>query len=160
MAKVILHDRMMVVKPWWARVRIVFVGAALGLLWWVLTAILRAYVVEPLACRNLANAATCMDGYGIAGSIAAVIVAVVGTFALVKTLQPRPIVIAVATAAILWVLGYYISGLAWYEAALWGIVAYAISYVLFSLIGRMVWLPGAIITALVTVLVVRILLVI
>jgi hypothetical protein len=159
MAKVITDERTVVVKPWWARVRIVVIGAVLGLIWWILTALLNAYVIDPLACRDLANAAVCVDSVGVAGSIAAVLVAILGALALVRTLQPRPIIIAVSVAAVLWSLGQYIAGLAWYEAILWSVVVYAATYSLFGLIARIVWLPAAIVTAIVTVLIVRILLV-
>lgn len=158
MAKVIVDERTVVVKPWWARVRIVFTGALLGLIWWVLTALLRFYVIEPIACRDLANAATCVDSLGVAGSIATVLVALIGAFLLVRTLQPRPIIIAVASAVVLWSLAYYFTGLAWYEAILWSILLYAVTYVLFGLIARIVWMPAAIMTAVVTALVIRILL--
>jgi len=158
MAKVITDERTVVVKPWWARVRIVFVGAVLGLIWWVLTALIANYIIEPIACRDLANAATCLDGSGVAGSIATVIVAILGAFALVRTLQPRPIIIAVASAAVLWTLGQYLSGLAWYEAILWAVVLYAATYVLFGLVARIVWFPGAVIAGVVTVVAIRLLL--
>jgi len=158
MAKVITDERVVVVKPWWARVRIVFIGAVLGLIWWVLTTLLRVYVIEPIACRDLANAATCVDGSGVAGSIATIIVAIIGAFVLVRTLQPRPIIIAVASAAVLWVLGQYLSGLAWYESLLWAVVLYAVTYVLFGLTARIVWFPGAVIAAVVTAVAIRLLL--
>ena len=51
----------------------------MGLLWWVLTAILRQYVVEPIACRDLSTAAACVNSIQVSGSIAAVLVAVAGT---------------------------------------------------------------------------------
>ncbi|MDB5180277.1 MAG: rane protein of unknown function [Candidatus Saccharibacteria bacterium] len=159
MARVIADERTVVVKPWWARVRIIVSGALLGLIWWVLTALLRAYVIEPLACRDLSSAGACVDSLGVAGNVATVLVAVIGAFILVRTLQPRPIIISVAAAAILWSLGQYIGGLAWYEALLWAVVIYAVTYSLFGLIARIVWLPGAVIAAVVTVLIVRTLLV-
>jgi len=159
MARVITDDRTVVVKPWWARVRIVFIGAVLGLIWWVLTALIRIYIIEPIACRDLSNAAICIDSFGVAGNIATVIVAILGAFALVRNLQPRPIIIAVAAAAVLWGLGQYLSGLAWYEAILWSVVFYAATYVLFGMVARIVWFPAAVITAIITVAVIRVLLV-
>jgi hypothetical protein len=65
------------------------------------------YIIEPLVCRDLANAAVCVDSFGVAGNVATVIVAILGVFALVRNLQPRPIIIAVAAAAVLWGLGQY-----------------------------------------------------
>lgn len=159
MAQVIADDQTIIVKPWWARVRIVFTGAGLGLLWWIITVILKNYIVEPLACRDLSNAAACVDGSGMAGAIATVIVALIGAMVLVRTLQPRPIIIAVSVAAVLWSLGYYITGLAWYEGLLWAVILYALTYVLFGLVARIVWLPAAIITAIVLILAIRILLI-
>jgi hypothetical protein len=158
MAQVIVDEQSVVVKPWWARVRIVFIGAGLGIVWWVVTTLLRVYILEPLACRDLANAAVCANSFGVAGSIATILVALLGIFVLVKTLQPRPIIIAVSVAVLLWSMGVYVEGLAWYEALLWAIGFYAASYVLFGLIARVVWLPAAIVTAIATVLVARILL--
>jgi len=158
MARVIVDQRTVVVKPWWVRVRIVFTGLGLGLVWWVFAALLQNYVIEPLACRDLSSAAACVDSLGVSGAIAAVLVALVGAFVLVRTLQPRPIIIAVGVAVLLWSLGYYITGLAWYEGLLWGVLLYALSYALFGLIARIVWLPASIVTAAVVVLVVRILL--
>ena len=117
------------------------------------------YIIEPLACRDLANAVTCVDSFGVAGSIATVIVAIIGVFVLVRTLQPRPVIIAVAAATVLWGLGQYLSGLAWYEAILWSIALYAATYVLFGLVARIVWFPAAVLTAIVTVAVIRVLLV-
>lgn len=159
MAKVIVDERTVVVKPWWARVRIVFVGAGLGLIWWVFAALIRFYIVEPLACRDLSSATACVESLSVAGSIATVLVAIIGAFVLVRTLQPRPIIISVAAAVLLWTLGQYVTGLAWYEAILWAIALYAATYALFGLIARIVWWPGAVITAIVTVLIVRILLI-
>jgi len=111
-----------------------------------------------VACRDLSNAATCVDAYGVAGSIATIIVAIIGVFMLIRTLHPRPIVIAVAAAAVLWVLGHYVSGLAWYESVLWAVVLYAATYVLFGMIARIVWFPAAAATAIITVVAIRLLL--
>ena len=158
MARVIADERTVVVKPWWARVRIVFIGAVLGLIWWVVSTLIRMYIIEPFACRDLSNAAVCVDSFGVAGNIATVIVALLGTFALIRNLQPRPIIIAVASAVVLWTLGAYLNGLGWLEAILWSVVLYAVTYGLFSLVARIVWLPGAVMTAVVTALVIRILL--
>ena len=159
MAQVIVDQRTVVVKPWWARVRIVFIGAGLGAIWWVLTALLRNYIIEPLACRDLSTATACVDSIGVAGNIAAVIVAIISIFILIRTLQPRPIIIAAAAAAALWGLGTYINGLAWYEALLWAVLLYAAAYTLFSLVARMAWLLGAVVVSVVIVLVIRILLI-
>jgi apolipoprotein N-acyltransferase len=100
-----------------------------------------------------------VDSFGVAGNIMTVVVAILGVFALIRTLQPRPIIIAVASAVVLWGLGQYLNGLVWYEAILWSVLLYAVTYILFGLVARIVWFPAAVITAIVTAAVIRILLV-
>jgi len=158
MAKVIQNEQSIVVEPWWVKGKIVYIGLAMGLSWWVLTTILRQYVVEPIACRDLSTASACVNSIGVSGSIAAVLVAAAGTFLLVRYLQPRPIIISVATAALLWSLGGVMDGLAWYFTLLWALFFYTESYGLFSLVARIKWLWVAIVTALVIVVGVRLLL--
>lgn len=158
MARTIQTEQQVLVEPWWAKIRIVYIGLGLGLTWWVLASILRHYVVEPLACRDLATASACVNSFGVAGSIATVIVAILGAFILVKALQPRPIVIALATAILLWDLGLILSGLVWWETLLWGLFFYTASYVLFSMVARIRSLVISLILAALIVVAIRILL--
>ena len=143
MAKVIQSQQQIIVEPWWVKGRIIYIGLAMGLLWWILTAIIRQYVVEPIACRDLSTATACVNSIGVSGSIAAVLVAVAGTFLLVRYLQPRPIIIAVATMILLWDLGSMVNGLAWWVTLLWALFFYTASYGLFSMIARIQWLAAA-----------------
>jgi hypothetical protein len=159
MAKVIQNEHSVVVEPWWVKGKIIYIGLGMGLLWWVLTAILRQYVVEPFACRDLSAAATCVNSFGVAGSIAAVLIAVLAAYLLVRNFQPRPIIIAVATAVLLWDLGTMLRGLAWWETLLWAVFLYAACYVLFSLVARIQWLAASLTLAAVIVVIIRLLLV-
>lgn len=160
MAKVIQTQQQVVVEPWWAKATIVYIGLAMGLLWWVLTAILRQYVVEPIACRDLASAASCINSIGVSGSIAAILVAIAGTLLLIRYLQPRPIIISVATAILLWDLGTMADGLTWWATLLWALFFYAASYSLFSLVARIQWLAAGLALAAVIVVGIRLLLII
>lgn len=157
MAKVIQSQQQVVVEPWWVKGQIVYIGLGMGLLWWVLTAILRQYVVEPIACRDLSTAAACVNSIGVAGSIAAVLVAVAGTVLLVRYLQPRPIIVSVATMCLLWDLGALVSGLAWWAILLWALFFYTACYVLFSMVARLQWLAAGLAIAAVIVVAVRLL---
>jgi hypothetical protein len=160
MAKIVRQDQNVIVKPWWGRLNIIYIGLGIGLSWWVLTSLLNRYVVEAIACRDMATAAACVDSYSIAGSIAAVLVAVLGAFVLVRAIQPRPIVIAVATAALLWDLGGLVDGLSWFETLLWALALYALSYGLFSLVARIANIVVSLLSALAVVAIVRLLLVV
>ena len=160
MAKVVQsQQQQVIVEPWWVKGRIVYIGLGMGLLWWVFTAILRHYIVEPIACRDLSTASACVNSIGVSGSIAAVLVAVAGTALLIRYLQPRPIIIAVATAILLWDLGTILGGLAWWATLLWGLFFYAASYGLFSMIARIRWFGLSLAVALVVLVGIRLLLV-
>lgn len=136
MAKVVKSQQQVVVEPWWAKIKIVYSGLGIGVVWWVLTALLNHYVIEPLACRDLSSATVCVNSFSVAGSIATVLAAIAGAYVLVRLLQPRPIIIAVAAAVLLWNLGAYLNGLSWWEALGWAVVLYGLAYVLFSLVVR------------------------
>ena len=158
MAQVIQNEQSIVVEPWWVRGKIVYIGLAMGLVWWLLAILLRQYAVEPIACHDLSTASACVNSIDVSGSIAAVLVAALGTFLLVRYIQPRPIIISVATAALLWNLGGIMDGIAWYFTILWALFFYAVSYGLFSLVARIRWLWVALVVALVIVVGIRLLL--
>lgn len=158
MAKVIVDEQNIIVDPWWARGQILYIGLGAGALWWTLTALLRSYVIEPIACRDLSMAQACSDAFGVAGAIAAILVGIGGLVALIRFNQPRPVIVAVGAAAVLWSLGAYLQGIGWLEALVWSLLLYVATYVLFWLIARIPWIVGSIAVAVVTVLVIRILL--
>jgi len=159
MAKVIQSQQQIIAEPWWAKGSIGYIGIATGVTWWVLTAIIRQYIVEPLACRDLATASACVNAIGVSGSVAAVLVAVVGTILLVRYRQPRPIIIAVATMLLLWDLGALMDGLAWWVTLLWACLLYLTSYVLFSMVARIQWLAAGLTLAAIIVVGIRLLVV-
>lgn len=137
MAKLVQSQQQTVVEPWWEKVKIIPIGLSLGLIWWVLTSLLKHYVVDPLACRDLATASACVNSFGVAGNIATIIVGILGIVVLIRLVQPRPIVIALATAVVLWGLGTYMTGLSWWETLLWALFFYGASYGLFWLVARL-----------------------
>lgn len=159
MAKVVQSEQRVVAEPWWVKGQIVWIGLGAGLLWWVFTIILQHYVVEPIACRDLASATACVNASGVAGSIAAVFVAIIGTFALIRALQPRPIIIAAIAAVLLWDLGTLLNGLVWWEQILWALFIYAASYTLASVVARIRWIAISLLVALAVIAVIRLLLV-
>lgn len=158
MAQVIQSQQQVIVEPWWVTGKIVYIGLGMGLLWWVLTAILRQYVVEPFACRDLTTATACVNAIGVSGSIAAVIIAVIGTWLLIQNMQPRPIIISAATLVLLWDLATMMNGLAWWVTLLCGVLFYAACYTLFMLVARIQWLALALTLAAVIVVGIRLLL--
>lgn len=136
MAKVVQNTPNVIVEPWWVKGYAGYIGVGMGALWWVLTSLLNRYIVEPSACRDLESATACVNSFSVSGSIAAILVAIVGTILLVRYVQPRPIVISVASLVLLWDLAALANGVVWWAALLWALVLYGLSYGLFSLVAQ------------------------
>lgn len=158
MAKVVLDEQRILVQPWWAKGKIAYASALMGLAWWIVAAFLTQYVINPLACRDLSSAETCANSVSVGGNIALILVAVLGTLILVRLLQPRPIIVAISTTIILWNLAGISEGLAWYWTLLCGVLLFAISYALFALVVRVKSLTASIIIALIITIGTRLLL--
>lgn len=159
MAKVVQEDHIVIVKPWWERLSVVYISLVAGLGWWVLTQLINRYVIEPIACQDSAAAAVCTESLSISGGVAAVLIAVAAVFALIRFMQPRPVVIAIGATALLWDLAAFVTGLAWYEALGWAVLLYVLSYGLFWYIARIPSTVVSLITAVAVVLVIRLLLI-
>jgi len=159
MAQVIITDQQAVAESYAMWVRTIILGAVTGLIFWLLTIIVARYVIDPLACGRAFNAALCVDSTPLAGNIAAILAAVVSVIAMVRIGAARPIVIAVATAALLWDLGAWTDGLFWLEAVAWSVILYAAVFALFAWITRYANLLITIILSVLIVLIIRIALV-
>ncbi|GEM_PF-6646044 len=135
-------------------VHVVLLGAALGVVWLVLSWLLSAYVIDVLVCRS-GTLAACGRSEEVAGNIAAVIVAVIGVGALIRLYVQRAFGVAVAVLASFWGLSALIDGLRWFESVAWLASLYALAYLLFANIFRIRSLFAAIILAALAVLLVR-----
>ncbi len=137
MAKVVLDDSqtrdISQHYVWW---RLALIGAGLGIIYWALTYLIGHFIVDQLFCGNSANAATCSNSVSISGNIANILVAAIGLVVMVRMKIFRPIIIAVASAVLLWGLAGWTEGLWFLEAGLWSILLFSLCYLLFSWIGR------------------------
>lgn len=156
MAQVIITDQQAVADHWSMWVRTVIVGAVTGIIFYELTLIIGRYIIDPIVCRNIINAALCTDSTPLAGNIATILVGVVGLVAMVRMNIARPIITAVASAALLWQLASWTEGLFWLEALLWTAILYAGAYSLFGWIIRHEKLWVTITVSILIVLIVRI----
>lgn len=120
--------------------------------------LIQKYIVEPLACTDLASIAACSGAFGLAGSIAAIMVASTALFVLIHLYQPRPIIIAGASLVILWDLAALMNGLSWWQTLIWAVLLYTLSYSLFSLNARIRNIIVATVVCVVLVVVIRLLL--
>lgn len=146
-------------KPWQEWLRIVLIGAVVGLLYWVVTVLLARYVIEPLTCRELTDAMQCLNAGTMAGNVATVITGLIAVAFMVNLRVTQPVIIAAGSAAVLWGLGVWTSGLWWLEAIAWSILLYSLCFGLFAWIGRSVRMVSAIIISVLVILIIRIALV-
>lgn len=159
MARLVTNEQVTILQPWQQWLRTVFIGAGLGVLFWVLTALLSRYVIEPITCQQIVDVAACVDATSRAGMIAAILTGFVAVLVMVRMRIAQPIILAVGTAAILWDLAAWTTGLLWIEAIAWSILLYALCYGLFGWITRVPRLIIAIIIGLIICLSIRIILV-
>jgi len=156
MAQVIIEDQAVINRTWTTWGRTIAIGAGLGLIFWLLTLLIGRYIVEPLTCRTIVDATMCTDATPLAGKIATILIAVAGVIAMVRLRIARPIIISVATAALLWNLAGWTQGLFWLEAIVWSVLLYALCFALFAWITRHATLWVTIVISLLIVLIIRI----
>jgi hypothetical protein len=156
MAKTIIEDEQLstyLLRSW---IRVVIFGAIAGLIYWIFVAVIGSFIIEPLACRSTMNASTCVQATPLAGQITTVIIAALSIAGMVRLGVVRPIVIAVASAAVLWNLSAYTEGLFWLEGAVWAVVLYAFAYALFGWLARSTSAAIAVFSSIIIALLIRI----
>lgn len=96
------------------------VGVILGILYWCLTILILLFV----------------SSLDVAGNIATIIIAVIGLIIIMNLFAARPLLIAVASAILLWGLAVMTNGLAWFEIIAWNVLLYGMSYTVFAWLSR------------------------
>jgi len=117
-------------------IRILIIGLASGIVFWLMSIGISRFIINPITCDSLSKYATCLNSLTIAGNISTVLIAVIGMVAMVRLRIARPLVVAVATGAILWNLSKWTDGLSLLEVISWSAALYALSFLLFSWLTR------------------------
>lgn len=136
--------------------KVAIAGVLLGILFWGLSLVLDQYIIGGWFCPANAGAAVCANSLSVSGNIATVLVAVAGTFALVRLKVFRPLLAALASGVVMWGLADWTRGLVWIEAIVWSAGLYALGYSLFAWITRYSRLTLVIIAVLAVVIIARI----
>lgn len=155
MAKTIENDTTVVRhrKQW---LTVIGIGAAMGAIFWLATLLIGHYIVEPIACRQLISPTQCLNATAIAGNSATILVTVIGLLMMLTLRLRQPMIIAVLSAALLWDLAAWTTGLFWAETLGWSVLLYVASFALFGWIVRYWRLPVVVALSLVIVLLIRI----
>lgn len=118
-------------------VQIALLGAALGVIAWLVGAAISNFVIDPLFCKaEGGNFSVCAQGGLLASNIASLLVGGLAVVALLRLGVFRPLLISLAVIITLWGLGPWMGALPWYESLVWTILLYAVAYVAFSWLAR------------------------
>lgn len=156
MAKTIVQDAPK--RQWPELLRASLVGLGTGLAHWLLGVVLNRYVVEPSACREITDGLQCAQAPMLSSDIAGVLVAGAALVVFILLRQTRPIVIVAASLALLWGVKGFVYGLPWWGELLAFVLLYGLTYVTFGWINKATRLLGAIVLAVLLVLIARLVL--
>jgi hypothetical protein len=157
MAKVIKSDvQSRVISDYYPIGKIILIGVASGLVFWLFTMLIQKYIIDPAFCHSAADTLTCLNSLSISGNIAMIIVAIIGTIVMVLSRMIQPLIMAVTTAATIWGLAWWTGGLSTIEIIIWSVLTYTLAYILYSWIARYNRTGLALILALIVIMVVRI----
>lgn len=115
--------------------QVALLGAGLGVLYWLLTLLVRQIVFVPLFCGDPTNT-MCVGATGSAGVVALILASVVGLLGLVRLAIYRPLLIALAAAVSLWGLSGWTANMFWLEAMASSVVLFALCYAIFTWLVR------------------------
>jgi hypothetical protein len=115
---------------------IVATGVTLGVLFWGLNAWVSYYVVDQLLCQSSNTLSACLNSTSLSSALSAIVVGVIGIVLLVRLRIRQPILVAIASAIVLWTLGNWTDGLGWGEVMIYTVVLYTLTYGLFTWITR------------------------
>ncbi len=138
-----------------ALLQVALLGAGLGILYWLLTLLLRQVIFVPLFCGDPSNS-MCVGATGGAGVIALILTSIAGLLGLVRLAIYRPLLVAIAVAVSLWGLAGWTANMFWLEAVIWTAVLFALSYTVFTWMVRPRSFPFALVLVVVTAVLIRI----
>lgn len=118
-----------------ALIQVALLGTGIGLLYWLLTLLIRQVVFVPLFCGDPTNN-MCVGATGGAGVVALIAVTIVGLLGLVRFAVYRPLLIVLATTISLWGIANWTASMFWLEGVAWTIVLFAVCYTVFTWLVR------------------------
>lgn len=125
-------NRLVVTNYKWFKITLL--GAATGLVTWLLSLGIGTFILDPLMCQGQLSGCSAVPV--VAYNIAAVVATVLALGAMIRWLIPRALVVAIASLVALWGVGTFTKDFFWLEAAGWTIVLFALAYTVFSMIVR------------------------
>lgn len=113
------------------------IGAAAGLVTWLIGYLIAEFVINPVFCATPDSAAICEIRGTTSFNIALMLASFGGLLAMVRTRIFRPLLVAVAAAVTLWGLMGLIGQEAWYVQLVFTVLISALAYALFTWISQL-----------------------
>jgi len=132
-----------------------FGGFIAGMILWLLTLGLKAYVLTPIFCGN--NASFCSATPTIAYVIALLIAHFIGLVILIRIGTLRPLLVVLATILTLWNVYFWLAGTTWWVGMLFTGGLVGLSYLFFAWISRLSHTVVAVVMTIVLALLLRLL---
>jgi len=115
---------------------VVVTGFLVGVLSWLLSLGLQAWIIEPIFCRSEQSFDICANGGTIAWTASVIIVSFLGLLSMVRTNVFRPLLVVIATLIALWSVSAWLGPLEWWQAMLWHGLLFGLAYIVFAWVAR------------------------
>lgn len=112
------------------------IGAATGLVGWLLYLGVANYFIEPIFCKDASTYGVCRNGGTIAWIASHVVVVAAAVAAMARFAVYRPLLVAIGVIAALWGAHAWLGTMAWYMGGLWQTLLFALAFALFAWIAR------------------------
>lgn len=116
-------------------VRVILIGAVIGVVTWGLTLLLDSYIFQGIVCKGSASA-QCTSSFEYAGISASILAGGLGLLGLVRTRVFRALLIVIAAMVSLWGVSALLKQWDWPIAVPVSAVFYAVAYGLYAWIAR------------------------
>lgn len=119
-----------------ALLRMLAVGAATGILGWLLYLGIAHYFIEPVFCRSAEAFTICRNGGTVAWVSAHLVVLAAAVAVLARLAVYRPLLVVLAVLISLWGAHGWLGGMAWYIGVAWQAFLFAAAFAAFGWIAR------------------------
>lgn len=145
----------MLLMSWGELLRVVAVGALVGIVTWASYGLLHTYILTPALCNAPELAARCQAEPYFSGGVATVIGAIVGLLMMVWQRVFRPLLVVLLASAGLWNVVLITAGFTWWLAIVVGALLFGITYAMFAWLAQIRNFLVSVIVGIVLVVVMR-----
>lgn len=132
------------------------VGLGVGILTWLVSLLLQVAIIEPVFCRSADSFQACANGGTVSIVLATIIANILGLIALVRLGVYRPLLVVLAAIVTLFGIHSWAGSMSWYEATAWYALVYAVAYVLYAWIARLVSFAATLVILVLVVVIFRV----